>query len=56
VKEEERQSDNIFSQARKTDVDLDALGELMAARKAELMQVAEAQGLPAAETSTLTEA
>jgi hemerythrin superfamily protein len=53
VKEEERQSDNIFSQARKTDVDLDALGEQMAARKAELMQLAETEGLPPAQTSTM---
>jgi hemerythrin superfamily protein len=56
VKEEERQSDNIFTQARKTDVDLDALGEQMAARKAELMQLAETQGLPPAVPATMTEA
>ena len=56
VKEEERQSDNLFSQARKTDVDLDALGEQMAARKAELMQLAETQGLPPAVPATMTEA
>lgn len=53
VKEEERQSGNIFSQARKTDVDLEALGEEMAARKAELLQQAEVGGLPPAETRTL---
>ena len=56
VKEEERQQDNIFSQARKTDVDLEALGEQMAARKQELMAQAQSGGLPAAETATLTEA
>ena len=56
VKEEERQHGNIFSQARQTDVDLEALGERMAARKQELMAQAEAGGLPAAETATLTEA
>jgi hemerythrin superfamily protein len=56
VKEEERQSDNIFSQARKTDVDLDMLGEQMAMRKAELMQLAETQGLPPAVPATMTEA
>src|SRR3954449_11613836 len=38
VKEEEKQQGNMFSQARKPDVDLDALGEQMAARKAELKQ------------------
>jgi hypothetical protein len=55
IKEEEKQSDNIFSQARKTDVDLDALGERMAARKAELMALAESEGLPPAQPATLTE-
>ena len=55
VKEEEKQHGNIFQQARATDVDLEALGEQMAARKAELMQLAETQGLPPAETKTLTE-
>ena len=53
VKEEERQSGNIFSQARKTDVDLEALGEQMAARKAELMELAETGGLPPAQPATL---
>jgi len=55
VKEEEKQRDNMFSQARKTDVDLDALGERMAARKAELQRIAETEGLPPAKTATLTE-
>ena len=55
VKEEEKQKDNLFTQARKTDVDLDALGEAMAARKAELMRIAETQGLPAAAPAALTE-
>jgi hypothetical protein len=55
VKEEERQSGNIFSQARKTDVDLDALGEQMLARKQELMQQAETKGLPPAQPAALTE-
>jgi hypothetical protein len=53
VKEEEREQDNIFSQARKTDVDLDALGQQMAARKAELMQQAESGGLPPAQPATM---
>jgi hemerythrin superfamily protein len=53
VKEEEKQQGNIFTQARKADVDLKALGEQMAARKAELMQLAETEGLPPAETKTL---
>ena len=53
VKEEEKQQDNIFSQARKADVDLEALGERMAARKAELMQLAESEGLPPSQTATM---
>ena len=53
VKEEESQQGNIFSQARKAGVDLDALGERMAARKAELMQLAESQGLPPAAPTTM---
>ena len=56
VKEEERQQGNIFSQARKADVDLDALGEEMARRKEELMRQAEQGGLPPAQTAALTEA
>ncbi|HEV2747421.1 MAG TPA: hemerythrin domain-containing protein [Allosphingosinicella sp.] len=53
VKEEEKQQGNIFSQARKADVDLEALGEQMAARKAELMRLAESEGLPPAQTATM---
>jgi hypothetical protein len=55
IKEEEKERDNIFTQARKTDVDLDALGVQMAARKAELMALAESEGLPPAQPATLTE-
>jgi hypothetical protein len=55
VREEEKMNGNIFQQARATDVDLDALGEQMAARKAELMRLAETSGLPPAQPATLTE-
>ena len=55
VKEEERQSGNIFSEARKTDVDLDALGEQMALRKQELLALAESEGLPPAAMATMQE-
>jgi hemerythrin superfamily protein len=54
VKEEEKQHGNLFSQARKTDVDLAALGERMAARKAELQRLADTEGLPPAQTATLS--
>lgn len=53
VKEEEKQHGNIFTQARQADVDLEALGEQMAARKAELMQLAETTGLPPAKPATM---
>jgi hypothetical protein len=56
VKEEEKQHGSLFSQARKTDVDLEALGEVLARRKAELMQLAETEGLPPAQPATLSEA
>jgi len=54
VEEEEKIRDNIFQQARATDVDLEALGRQMAARKEELMRLAEAEGLPPAEPATMT--
>jgi hypothetical protein len=55
VREEEKMHGNMFSQARKTDVDLEALGEQMAARKAELQRQAESGGLPPAQPQTLSE-
>lgn len=53
VKEEEKQRDNLFQQTRAAEIDLEALGERLAARKAELMALAESQGLPPAESATL---
>jgi hypothetical protein len=53
VKEEEKQRDNLFQQTRAAEIDLEALGERLAARKAELMAMAESQGLPPAEPATL---
>ncbi|MDX5392369.1 MAG: hemerythrin domain-containing protein [Caulobacteraceae bacterium] len=50
VKEEERPSKGMFAQCRDTDVDLDALGAQMQARKDELMKQIEAEGLPTPET------
>lgn len=46
VKEEERQRDSLFAQSRQSDVDLDALGAQMAARKQELQQLAASGKLP----------
>jgi hypothetical protein len=53
VKEEEKQRDNLFQQTRAADIDLDALGAQLAARKAELMELARSQGLPPAAAATL---
>ena len=53
VKEEEKQRDNLFQQTRAAEIDLEALGERLAARKAELTATAESQGLPPAEPATL---
>ena len=46
VKEEEKQRDSMFAQARKSEVDLDTLGEQMSARKSELMAMADEGTLP----------
>ena len=56
IREEEKMHGSIFAQARKTDVDLEALGAQMAARKAQLKIQAESEGLPPAKPAALTEA
>ncbi|MCW1430278.1 hemerythrin domain-containing protein [Novosphingobium sp. JCM 18896] len=53
VHEEEMPSEGMFAQCRRTDVDLVALRDQMAARKEELMQQAESGALPAAELRVL---
>ena len=53
VHEEEMPSEGMFAQCRKTDVDLIALRDAMAARKTELLAQAEAQGLPPAKPSVV---
>lgn len=50
VKEEERPSEGMFAQCRKTDVDLNALGEQIMARKQELLAQAKSAGLSPAQT------
>jgi hypothetical protein len=50
VYEEERQRGSMFAQVRKADIDLDALGEEMAALKMQLKAQAEAGELPPPET------
>jgi len=48
VREEEKKSDSMFAQARKTNIDLVALRDRLLARKKELMAKAAAEGLPPA--------
>ncbi len=53
VKEEEKQHDNMFQQARAADVDLEALGQQILDRKEELKAQAANGGLPPAKLSTM---
>lgn len=53
VKEEEQRVEGMFAQARKAGLDMDALGEQMAAEKAQLIAAYKKSGTPRPETSTL---
>ena len=55
VEEEEKRMEGLFAQAKKTDLDMDALGEQLQARKQELMAEIEANGLPTPQLKTLEE-
>ena len=52
VGEEEKPAEGLFAQARKAGLDMDALGQQMAARKQELLAQIKSGGLPAPETRT----
>ena len=52
VKEEERRAEGMFAQARKAGLDIAALGERMAGRKAELLAEYRKDGLPMPEPVT----
>jgi hypothetical protein len=54
VKEEERPGGGFFAQARKGDVDMDALGDRLAARKKELLAEIKKDGLPPPTTRSFT--
>jgi hypothetical protein len=56
VEEEEKRLEGMFSQARKADLDMGALGEQLAARKRELTAEFEASGIPKPELTTMEEA
>ena len=53
VKEEEMRMEGMFAQARKAGLDMDRLGEELAARKAELTTQFEANGVPKPELTTM---
>lgn len=56
VKEEEKRMEGLFAQAKKAGLDMDALGEQLAARKQELTAEFEANGVPQPTFRTLEEA
>ena len=56
VEEEEKRMEGLFSQARKAGIDMDALGQQMAARKQELTAEYEANGVPTPRLTTMDEA
>ena len=53
VEEEEKRMEGLFSQARSAGLDMDALGELLRARKQELKAEIEANGLPMPQLKTM---
>ena len=53
VKEEEMRMEGRVAQARKAGLDMDQLGEELAARKADLLAEYEAQGIPKPELTTM---
>jgi hemerythrin superfamily protein len=53
--EEEEQAGGVFSQARKGKIDLDSLGDQLAARKKELTASYKASGVPQPELTTMDE-
>jgi hemerythrin superfamily protein len=55
VEEEEKRLEGLFAQARKAGLDMDALGEQLAARKQELLADYEASAVPKPELTTMEE-
>jgi Hemerythrin HHE cation binding domain len=53
VEEEEKRMEGLFSQARKAGLDMSLLGDELAARKAELTQEFETNGIPAPQLRTM---
>ena len=55
VEEEEKRLEGLFAQARKAELDMDALGQQLAARKAELTEEFKASGIPTPRLTTMDE-
>ena len=55
VQEEEKRLEGLFSQARKAGLDMDALGEQLAARKKQLLTEYQATGIPKPKLTTMEE-
>src|SRR5215210_6483400 len=53
VEEEEKRMEGMFAQARKAGLDMDALGQQLAARKAELVETYKTTGVPKPELKTM---
>jgi len=55
VEEEEKRMEGLFAQAKKAGLDMDALGEQLAARKAELTEQFKLSGIPEPKLTTMNE-
>ena len=55
VEEEEKRMEGLFAQARKAGLDMDALGQQLAARKQELTEQFKATGIPTPSLNTMDE-
>jgi len=55
VEEEEKRLDGLFAQARKAELDMDALGAELAARKQQLTEQFKAGGIPTPQLKTMDE-
>src|SRR6476661_3978289 len=55
VQEEEKRMEGLFAQARKAGLDMDALGEQLAARKTELTEQFKTSGIPTPTLTTMEE-
>ena len=55
VQEEEKRLEGLFAQARKADLDMEALGQELAARKGQLTEEFKATGIPTPRLTTMEE-